>query len=119
MDGEVNEKLLKDFLFAVRGLKKRLYAHSNMPTTKDPRGPKMSMHRCMVCQRSAIGDAEIEHHKRCPLDRTQETWHRLKEQRPDLFDFTEYFPKAAAAEESAGQAPEVVTGAPEDVPLAK
>ena len=97
----INETLLKELLYAIRGVKRRVYTHYSVPTTKDPEGPKIASHRCSICKHSAVGEAELDHHKSCPMPRMQEKWRQLKEERPDLFDFSDMMPNREAGLQAA------------------
>jgi hypothetical protein len=91
-----NDQLLHDFLYTVRGLKRQLYTHK--PSAKAEEH-EVIVHRCKVCNHCATGDAEIPHYPKCALFVLQTEWARLKTARPELFDFSDKFPKKAVTAE--------------------
>ena len=82
------EALMRDLVLTSVDLKRRLYrkdeAASTSPEGTD--GPRIKVHACRLCNRSAAGDeAQVRHQSGCALAKLQRAQRALREAWPELF----------------------------------
>jgi hypothetical protein len=82
------EVLMAELAKSSGDLKKQLYrrdgAASTSPEGTD--GPRIAVHTCRVCDRSAVGEgAHVRHKSGCALARLQKAQKALREGWPELF----------------------------------
>jgi len=88
---EVNniEDLMKDLVRASVDLKKKLYRKDEAASTSPERvdGPRIEVHTCRLCNRSAAGKgAQVRHQPECSLATLQRAQKTLREAWPELFE---------------------------------
>jgi hypothetical protein len=82
------EELMHDLVRSSIEVKKELYrrdeAASTTPEGTD--GPRIEIHTCRLCDRSAAGKgAQVQHQSDCPLAKLQTAQRALREAWPELF----------------------------------
>lgn len=82
------ENLMAELVRSSVDLKKKLYRRDEHASTSPDGvdGPRMEVHTCRPCNRSAAGEgAQVGHKSRCALARLQKAQKALREAWPGLF----------------------------------
>jgi hypothetical protein len=82
------EELMTELARASVALKRKLYRRDDAAATSPEGvdGPRIEVHTCLVCDRSAAGEgAHVRHRSNCELARLQRAQKALREAWPELF----------------------------------
>lgn len=83
------EVLMAELAKASVDLKRELYRRDGAASTspEGTEGPRIEVHSCMLCDRSAAGEgAHVRHKSGCALAKLQKAQKALREAWPELFE---------------------------------